>query len=187
MQTAGKPRNNKEHEEATKLFQRGEKILGGCWILIMALSALLLLAGVYFAATGRGEWIDTAAVLVPFLITGALVLFMASPYKKGVRELQKKEKFSPSTQRIIRDQHRKICGFSGDPLFHCGCPGSYGGAVSVAWTGGGRPPCLCGGSVFSVSCLSFRCFRHSGCSPCGQPQIKRSCPFSQFLHRNRIW
>lgn len=101
MQTAGKPRNNKEHEEVTKLFQRGEKILGGCWILIMALSALLLLAGVYFAVTGRGEWIETAAVLVPFLITGALVLFMASPYKKGVRELQKKEKFSPSTQRII--------------------------------------------------------------------------------------
>ena len=90
MQSRGKQEKNADREnrierdeEYLRLFQRGQKILGGGWILVMAVSALLFLSGIYFTLSGRGEWIDMAAVLIPFLITGAILLFLASPYKKG--------------------------------------------------------------------------------------------------------
>ena len=95
MQSRGKQEKNADREnrierdeEYLRLFQRGQKILGGGWILVMAVSALLFLSGIYFTLSGRGEWIDMAAVLIPFLITGAILLFLASPYKKGAAEVK---------------------------------------------------------------------------------------------------
>lgn len=116
MQSRGKQEKNADREnrierdeEYLRLFQRGQKILGGGWILVMAVSALLFSSGIYFTLSGRGEWIDMAAVLIPFLITGAILLFLASPYKKGAAEVKntagapskgRKSSFSPSTWRI---------------------------------------------------------------------------------------
>ena len=116
MQSRGKQEKNADREnrierdeEYLRLFQRGQKILEGAGFWLWRYQRFFFLSGIYFTLSGRGEWIDMAAVLIPFLITGAILLFLASPYKKGAAEVKntagapskgRKSSFSPSTWRI---------------------------------------------------------------------------------------
>ena len=95
----------KHTKEQLQFFCRGKRILGACWILVMAVSAALFLMGVYFAVSGKGQWMDAAAALIPFFVTGGIALFLEAPYKKGIQELSSKKQaseWSPATQRMIR-------------------------------------------------------------------------------------